>query len=137
MKLQHYRSWTSTLSRRWQLHCRRLHQTQEQPTDHNETAKSSEPLRILFCGADNFSVASLQALEHEKRTNPSLIQSIDVVCRPDKRTGRGLKHLRQGQFPHILALSIQSPTDKPTVPIKPMAQALNLPLHEIDSANTW
>ena len=53
--------------------------------------KKSEPLRILFCGSDDFSCASLEALHREHVDSPGLIQSIDVVVRPGKRTGRGLK----------------------------------------------
>ena len=58
--------------------------------------KSADPLRILFCGADEFSIASLKALHHEKRVNPDLIESIDVVCKVGKRHGRGLKNVREG-----------------------------------------
>lgn len=57
--------------------------------------KSSEPLRILFCGSDEFSCASLDALHQEHGRNPELIQSIDVVVRPSKPTGRGHKILRE------------------------------------------
>ena len=54
------------------------------------------PLRILFCGSDEFSIASLRALNEAKHEDPSLIKSIDVVHRPAKPTGRGLKTLREG-----------------------------------------
>ncbi|MCJ1404133.1 Methionyl-tRNA formyltransferase [Xylographa trunciseda] len=57
--------------------------------------KSAEPLRILFCGADEFSIASLEALHHEKEANPDLIKSIDVVCKVGKKHGRGLKNVRE------------------------------------------
>ena len=54
------------------------------------------PLRILFCGSDDFSIASLRALSRAQREVPELIESIDVVHRPAKPTGRGLKTLRDG-----------------------------------------
>ena len=56
-----------------------------------------EPLRILFCGSDEFSVASLRALHKEHERDKTLIESIDVVCRPAKPVGRGLKDRRQGK----------------------------------------
>lgn len=62
------------------------------------STKTTDPLRILFCGSDAFSIASLQALVHEQRSNPKLIASIDVVCKTPKRVGRGLKVLREGMI---------------------------------------
>lgn len=62
------------------------------------TARLQEPLRILFCGSDEFSIASLRALDEERRRAPDLIHSIDVVHRPAKPSGRGLKTLREGMF---------------------------------------
>ena len=61
------------------------------------TAAKHDPLRILFCGSDAFSIASLEALHKEHRNNPQSIASIDVVCRPPKATGRGLKTIREGK----------------------------------------
>jgi hypothetical protein len=61
------------------------------------STRASEPLRILFCGSDHFSIASLRALVEAKRDVPKLIQSIDVLHRPGKPTGRGLKHVREGR----------------------------------------
>jgi len=61
--------------------------------------KLSDPLRILFCGSDDFSCASLRALYDEYRRNSALIRSIDVVVRPAKPTGRGYKELREGRLP--------------------------------------
>ena len=55
-----------------------------------------QPLRILFCGSDEFSIASLRALHEAKSEDPGLIESIEVVHRPAKPTGRGHKTLRQG-----------------------------------------
>ena len=58
-------------------------------------SRAHDPLTILFCGSDDFSIASLRALNDEKVRDPQLISSLDVVCRPDKPTGRGLKKLSQ------------------------------------------
>ncbi|KAK8053734.1 Formyltransferase [Apiospora saccharicola] len=81
--------------------------------------KQSDPLRILFCGSDEFSSASLRALHEEKERNPGLIDSIDVVVRPGKRVGRGLKQ-------------IQHP------PIRQVAEEeLKLPVHERDTFTGW
>jgi hypothetical protein len=60
--------------------------------------QAPEPLRILFCGSDDFSIASLRALTAAKHDLPSLIHSIHVVHRPAKPTGRGLKTLREGTY---------------------------------------
>jgi len=76
------------------------------------------PLRILFCGADSFSIASLKALHEESKSPSSNILSIDVVTKKDKLSGRGLKRYR-------------SP------PIKATAQDLGLRLHQIDSFTQW
>ncbi|KAH0544675.1 hypothetical protein FGG08_001180 [Glutinoglossum americanum] len=77
-----------------------------------------DPLRILFCGSDDFSVVSLKAVHKEFIERPDTIASIDVVCRPSKRTGRGFKKLREG-------------------PIKGVAKELALPVHEIDTFTGW
>lgn len=61
------------------------------------STKSYDPLRILFCGSDEFSIASLKALHGEHQRRPDRIASIDVVCRPGKRVGRGLKNIRDGR----------------------------------------
>lgn len=63
------------------------------------STKPYEPLRILFCGSDEFSIASLKALHEEHLRRPDSIASIDVVCRPGKRVGRGLKKIREGSHP--------------------------------------
>lgn len=57
--------------------------------------RSFDPLRILFCGSDEFSIASLKALHDYRVKHPDQIASIDVVCRPGKRVGRGLKKIRE------------------------------------------
>ncbi|RAK88173.1 methionyl-tRNA formyltransferase family protein [Aspergillus costaricaensis CBS 115574] len=80
--------------------------------------KAYDPLRILFCGSDDFSIASLKALHEEHVKRPDRIASIDVVCRPGKKVGRGLKQIRE-------------------VPIKAAAKELSLPIHEIDTFRGW
>jgi methionyl-tRNA formyltransferase len=102
--------------------------------------KTYDPLRILFCGADEFSIASLKALHEEHVKRPDRISSIDVVCRPGKRVGRGLKTIREGtlstfkdqyawNYAHSIIWSI--------VPIKAVATELSLPIHEIDTFKGW
>lgn len=59
------------------------------------TAKS-DPLRILFCGADEFSCAALEALDGERRAG-GVVESVDVVVRPGKGVGRGYKTIREGK----------------------------------------
>lgn len=60
------------------------------------SCKVSEPLNILFCGSDEFSIASLRALHNEAKEDAESITNIDVLCRPDKRVGRGLQAIRHG-----------------------------------------
>ncbi|KAK0651586.1 formyl transferase [Cercophora newfieldiana] len=80
--------------------------------------KISDPLRILFCGSDEFSCASLRALHEEHQQNSDLIRSIDVVVRPPKLAGRGNKVLRE-------------------VPVRALAKELELPVHERDTFTKW
>ncbi|RKF82041.1 putative methionyl-tRNA formyltransferase [Golovinomyces cichoracearum] len=82
------------------------------------SSKASDPLRVLFCGSDEFSVSALRELEKEKITNPSLIKSIDVLCRPGKPIGRGMRKIAEA-------------------PIKAAAQNLGLPVHETDTFTGW
>ncbi|KIH89260.1 hypothetical protein SPBR_06398 [Sporothrix brasiliensis 5110] len=88
-----------------------------------------EPLRILFCGSDAFSCASLQALYDvmlQQKTDgmavspdrPGRIASLDVVVRPAKRSGRGMKQ------------AVDSP-------VKVLATQLGLPIHERDTFTGW
>ncbi|KAK6216584.1 formyl transferase [Colletotrichum tabaci] len=77
-----------------------------------------DPLRILFCGSDDFSCAALDALDAERRRNPGLIESLDVVVRPGKLSGRGMKKIRE-------------------VPLKSLAEKLELPIHERDTFTGW
>lgn len=62
----------------------------------HSSTKSADPLKVLFCGADEFSIKSLRALSDAKQADPKLIKSIEVVHRPGKPTGRGLKVIREG-----------------------------------------
>ena len=80
--------------------------------------QSTERLRILFCGSEEFSAFSLKALSEYARSTESNIASIDVVTRKDKRVGRGLKLVR-APF------------------IKSLAHELKLPLHQIDTFTKW
>ena len=64
----------------------------------NGSARSHDPLTILFCGADEFSIYSLRALRELQSKKPDKIAGIDVVCRPDKYVGRGLRRIQEGPF---------------------------------------
>jgi methionyl-tRNA formyltransferase len=77
------------------------------------TTKQIDPLKILFCGSEEFSITSLRTIVGLQEKYPHNIQSIDVVCRTDKSVGRGLKTVRQA-------------------PIKQVAIDLGLPIHQID-----
>ncbi|KAH7389701.1 formyl transferase [Phaeosphaeria sp. MPI-PUGE-AT-0046c] len=88
------------------------------PTCRAYSVMARAPLRILFCGSDAFSIASLRALNEAKKAVPGLVESIDVVHRPAKRTGRGLKVLKEA-------------------PISSVAHHLNLPTHSIDTFTSW
>jgi methionyl-tRNA formyltransferase len=93
---------------------------------------------VLFCGADAFSIYSLRALHKLQQAHPEKIASIDVVCRPDKRVGRGLKKIQEGSFipsSHRILSRLTPPSQK--VPIKQTATTLSLPLHQIDTFTSW
>jgi len=115
------------LTRRAQMH-KHAHQR-------GLSLKSSDPLRVLFCGADEFSIASLQGLYKEHLANPELIRSIDVVCKRGKRYGRGLKQIREGRSYHFRAKNLS--IDLVSVPISAVANELSLPLHQIDTFTKW
>ncbi|KAL9606071.1 MAG: hypothetical protein Q9179_000751 [Wetmoreana sp. 5 TL-2023] len=72
----------------------------------------------MFCGSDEFSIESLQALNQEKRTKTGSIASIAVVCRPEKPVQRNLTAVRE-------------------VPIAAVARRLGLPLYQIDTFTKW
>lgn len=80
--------------------------------------KTSDPLRILFCGSDHFSCASLSALHALHQAQPTLIDSIDVLVRPGKPSGRGLKRIAASPLAHL-------------------ASELDLPLHRRDTFTGW
>lgn len=82
------------------------------------SSPATKPLRILFCGSDDVSAASLQALRDEQKRDPSSIASIDVLCRPGKPYGRGLKKIRE-------------------VPLKATAESLGLRTHIRDTFTGW
>ncbi|KAI1085317.1 formyl transferase [Whalleya microplaca] len=84
----------------------------------NALKKKSDPLHILFCGSDEFSCAALSALHGEHVRNPELVRSIDVVVRPGKPTGRGMKTIRHP-------------------PIRSLATELSLPIHERPTFTGW
>lgn len=56
----------------------------------------SDPLKILFCGSDPFSCASLQALHEEQLANKGLVEEIEVMVVPGKKVGRGLTETARG-----------------------------------------
>ncbi|KAK5051374.1 hypothetical protein LTR84_003026 [Exophiala bonariae] len=84
----------------------------------NPEAKSSKPLRILFCGSDEFSATSLDALYAEFKSPDSHILSIDVVTLTDKLKGRNYR-------------------EKYTPYIKQVAERHGLPLHRINTFDNW
>lgn len=79
---------------------------------------ATEPLRILFCGSDEFSCASLRALHKLQADKPKLIKSIDVLVRPGKPAGRGLKRIATG-------------------PLFNLAEELGLAVHKRDTFTGW
>ncbi|KAF2399283.1 Formyltransferase [Trichodelitschia bisporula] len=82
----------------------------------SSSARISKPLRILFCGSDEFSTPSLLALHKEHQINPGLVEHLEVACRPPKRVGTGLKTLR-------------------SVAVDTLANSLSLPIHHVDNVN--
>lgn len=79
---------------------------------------ATEPLRILFCGSDEFSCASLRALHKLQAAKPKLIKSIDVLVRPGKPAGRGLRRIATG-------------------PLFSLAEELGLAVHKRDTFTGW
>jgi hypothetical protein len=63
---------------------------------HRRSFGKADPLQILFCGSDEFSTTSLNSLVDIYKRDKSLIESIIVLCRPDKRVGAGLKKINEG-----------------------------------------
>lgn len=95
-----------------------------------------EPLHVLFCGSDEFSVVSLRRLQEESQKRPDLIASLQVLCKKGKPVGRGLKEIRDGrpapESENKTVLLMQE-----TVPIKAAAQGLCLPTSEITTFTGW
>lgn len=63
----------------------------------HSSRKASDPLRILFCGSDAFSCESLRALHREHVKNRALVEALDVMVLPGRRTGRGLRTVHEGE----------------------------------------
>ncbi|KAL7936944.1 formyl transferase [Trichoderma chlorosporum] len=82
------------------------------------STKASDPLRILFCGSDAFSCKSLRALHREHESNTQLIESLDVMVLPPRRTGRGFKDISE-------------------VPCKSVAEHLGLKIHQRETFRGW
>lgn len=70
------------------------------------TTSTTSPLRILFCGSDDFSSHSLSALSS---LSNDLVQSITVLTRPPRPTGRGLKKLTYRMFYLLCKLTMNTP----------------------------
>ncbi|KAK4199395.1 putative Methionyl-tRNA formyltransferase [Triangularia verruculosa] len=105
----------------WLAASRPLQRSIVRPLRFASTSTSrGNPLRILFCGSDEFSCHSLEALHKKHKEDPNLIESIDVLVRPSKPTGRGLKQLTE-------------------VPIASVARELGLPLLTLprDTFTDW
>ncbi|KAK6354849.1 Methionyl-tRNA formyltransferase [Orbilia brochopaga] len=81
---------------------------------------SAKGLKILFCGSDNFSVQSLKALIELKNAAPNKpVESIDVLVKQEKPSGRGLKAQRVN-------------------PVQVLAKEHDLPYHELNtSIDKW
>ncbi|KAH7149337.1 formyl transferase [Dactylonectria estremocensis] len=82
------------------------------------STRATDPLRILFCGSDEFSCASLKAIYEEKIRNKDLVESLDVMVLPPKRAGRGYKDIRE-------------------VPCKVLAEEMGLVTHQRDTFTKW
>ncbi|KAI8887907.1 Methionyl-tRNA formyltransferase [Backusella circina FSU 941] len=54
---------------------------------------SGNKLKVLFFGTDDFASTHLNALLEEQKKSDTNIASIDLVCPPDRRTGRKLAHI--------------------------------------------
>ncbi|RDA85416.1 hypothetical protein CP532_1537, partial [Ophiocordyceps camponoti-leonardi (nom. inval.)] len=81
------------------------------------TTRTSDPLRILFCGSDAFSCESLRAL-HRELGRENGVEALDVMVMPPKRMGRGMKQLRQ-------------------VPCQVLAEELRLTVHQRETFTKW
>ncbi|KAK3714174.1 Methionyl-tRNA formyltransferase [Vermiconidia calcicola] len=80
--------------------------------------KQHDPLNILFCGTDEFSIYSLRALHKLQNQRPEKIANIDVLCRPNKLGGRHWDRIHEA-------------------PIKAAAAQLGLHIHHVDNFKSW
>ncbi|KAG5936303.1 hypothetical protein E4U59_005084 [Claviceps monticola] len=87
-------------------------------TPHAPARRPQEPLRILFCGSDNFSCPSLRALHREMQQKTGLVESIEVVVLPSMAQGREMKYVKDG-------------------PCKSLARDLGLRIHERRTFEDW
>ncbi|QPH05188.1 hypothetical protein C2857_002821 [Epichloe festucae Fl1] len=88
------------------------------PRHTSSLSRGSDPLRILFCGSDEFSCASLRALHREHVRDRGLVEALDVMVLPARKTGRGLKMVSQ-------------------VPCKTLAEELGLRIHQRETFRMW
>lgn len=103
------------------------------------TRKASDPLRILFCGSDAFSCESLRALHREHETNRGLVESLDVMVLPPRRTGRGFKEIKEGTCSSREGdiLGDAASANDETVPCKSVAEHLGLRIHQRETFRGW
>ncbi|KAH7125118.1 formyl transferase [Dendryphion nanum] len=71
--------------------------------------RTVRPLRILFAGADEFSIHSLRALVAAQKEDSNLIESIDVLHKAEKLAGRGLKHLKKVAIESVASNELKLP----------------------------
>ena len=121
--------------------CRQRHITTRQRFSSAPATKVSDPLRILFCGSDAFSCESLRALHEEHVRDGRLIDALDVMVLPPKRTGRGFKQIREGECSHChLEIWIRDKglmLMRAAVPCKAVAEQLGLRVHQRDTFTKW
>lgn len=83
-------------------------------TTASSSSQNHEPLKIAFCGSDNFSIYSFKALLKYASENPSHINSIDLITRLPKASGRGRKNITStpilDQLPTLLSQLPSPPT---------------------------
>ncbi|PHH88926.1 hypothetical protein CDD83_6873 [Cordyceps sp. RAO-2017] len=79
---------------------------------------AAEPLRILFCGSQRFSIPSLEALYRERGRDPGLVRALEVLVTPPRRSGRGLKVVEES-------------------PCQRLAERLGLRIHQRETFTGW
>ncbi|KAG1057734.1 hypothetical protein G6F43_000452 [Rhizopus delemar] len=65
---------------------------------------TTNKLKILFFGTDDFASTHLKALIDEKKKDNSCIESLDLVCPPDRLTGRKLEMLTPSETKGVAEL---------------------------------